>query len=129
MANQPRPRIVCPRCKGEKTISGMVCPGFRLVTSECPQCAGSGVLPPHRADWWKGGNACRAYRKAEGLTLRKAAELAGLTAAEYSRQEQGMTNPEPIFKAIVQRTADAIDWEKLLAEATRRTPESPAGQG
>ena len=126
---QAREWIVCPRCKGEKTVSAMVCPGFRLVTSECPQCAGSGVLPPHRAEWWKTGNACREYRLSKGITLRRAAKDAGMTAHEYSRQERGMTSPEPIFHWMTERMVEGMGgWEKLMAEATRRTPESSAGQ-
>jgi hypothetical protein len=126
--SEGRPWIVCPRCDGDKTITVIVCPGCQVVTRECDLCAGSGVLPPHRAEWWKTGNACRKWRQKEGLTLRKAAELAGMTATEYSRQEQGKTSPQPIFGFMVQQMMGEIeagDPAKFLREMMRGAGENP----
>ena len=125
-----RPWIVCPRCDGHKTLTAIVCPGCRVETVECDLCAGSGVLPPHRAEWWKTGEACRQFRRKMGWTLREAARRAGMTAREYSRQERGKTSPEPIFGFMVQQMMgeiEADDPAEFIRQMRLGAEETPDG--
>jgi len=97
-------REQCPECEGQKGGTAIACPGARVIWVPCGLCAGDGCATPTRLDWWRRGKRCRQRRIAEEVTLRKAAQLMGISATEYSDRERGRADPEPL-----ERFLDGID--------------------
>ncbi len=90
--------MICPRCKGSKTITASHVAyadgshGYEVPLS-CDQCGGAGEVSDEMTEWIRAGEAMRQDRLARQMTLREEAKRRGLTPVELSRMEFGKVKP------------------------------------
>lgn len=88
-------RVTCPTCKGagEALASGIqYAPGHSgpySQMSQCPDCYGKGLVEMLFITRKSIGAEIRRWRRSNGLTLRQAADRAGLSPADISAMECG----------------------------------------
>jgi len=98
--------VPCPACDatGEMFATGIIYaeghsgPYCRMMP--CPDCNGKRVIPAAMLEWMERGKEIRHWRRSSGLTLRDAAQRAGLMPSEVSRLECGRV--------------DNANWRELL---------------
>ena len=96
--------IRCPECKGEGKSHALIF-GYRYPqTMQCPQCHGSGALTGLEYRWWEAARKLPDLQRARGLTTRKAATLAGMTATEYCDRRAGRKDPRPLLDLFGETT-------------------------
>lgn len=89
----------CPQCYGEGNLKGFGCgPNVCLkpIVLPCQLCNGTGKVSAEKLEWVERGRVMRYKRVHEKpyATIREAAKARGLTVAEYSHMEQGITEPD-----------------------------------
>ncbi len=89
----------CPRCYGEGDLKGFGCgPNVCLkpIVLPCQLCSGTGKVDDEKLEWVKRGEAMRHKRVHEEpyQTQREAARERGISVVEYSKMEQGITEPD-----------------------------------
>jgi hypothetical protein len=73
--------VVCPECRGEKTMFGLACregEPCKPFTSACRFCQGVGSVSPARAHVYERGERIRKERVQLGRTLHQQARLLGI---------------------------------------------------
>lgn len=91
---------VCPRCNGSGRTKP---PDFPrgLPPVGCALCLGAGRIDDAGLERVRGGDAIRAARLAEGMSLRKFAGVCGIAPWQLSLIEQGlMIQPESVQRAL-----------------------------
>lgn len=66
--------------------------GCKIITIECSTCEGTGWIEPAREEALSAGKALREKRKALDLSIREAAVLLKMGAADYSDTEFAKRN-------------------------------------
>ena len=99
--------MICPRCRGEKEMIGIGCPGCKLVVLPCEACHGAGEVDARYPEWLARGEQVQAWRRAAHLVLGDAAPLLGLSVITLSRIERGLDDPAPAETAIAALTRGA----------------------
>lgn len=91
----------CPDCNGATFITGIGCPGFKLINLKCPRCEGLGTVNDEQAQWIEEGKRIRAFRDKRDLSLREAAKVLLIQASYLSDIEHGRARAEgPIRKIL-----------------------------
>lgn len=86
--------MTCPTCRGEKTITGIGCPGGHIITMACHRCGGTGIVADNQKVWVSQGQKMKKSRMDKNLSLREAAARIGIKAFELSQMENGMKEPD-----------------------------------
>ena len=104
--------VICPKCKG----TGEVGPAFvdgtdsetglrfgRIQMVRCGACRGDGEVDDGYPARVKDGARARDRRQAQGITLRAAAKIYGLSVVDLSEYERGCSKPDDArrLKAIL----------------------------
>lgn len=91
---------LCPRCNGSGRTKPPDCPRG-LPAINCALCLGQCRIGDPTLERVRGGEAIRAARRAEGMSLRKFAGVCGIAPWQLSLIEQGlMIQPEPVQRAL-----------------------------
>jgi phage FluMu protein Com len=91
----------CPDCKSAGFITGMGCPGFKMINLKCPRCEGLGTVSDEQAQWIEEGKKIRAFRHKRDLSLREAASALLIQPTYLSAIERGCARAEgPIRKLL-----------------------------
>ena len=101
--------IICPDCKGEKTIRALVNRGQKgcsMETLSCPRCKGEGNIPDVCAEWVRVGQHLRADRLRRDKSQREEAHELSLDVTVIGRMEMGIIDPASYYVA----------WEKRKLE-------------
>lgn len=91
---------LCPRCNGKGSTKPLDHPRG-LPPVGCALCRGQGRIDEATLERVRGGEAIRAGRQAEGMSLRKFAGVCGIAPWQLSLIEQGLTiQPESVQRAL-----------------------------
>lgn len=85
--------IQCPECKGEGSINGFDCPGFKQVSISCRVCKGAKQISKEQVRWIEAGHEMRESRRKQGVSVREQAKIFGMSASDYSEMEFGIRRP------------------------------------
>lgn len=91
---------LCPRCNGKGSTKPLDHPRG-LPPVGCALCCGQGRIDEATLERVRGGEAIRAGRQAEGISIRKFAGVCGIAPWQLSLIEQGLTIlPESVQRAM-----------------------------
>jgi hypothetical protein len=82
--------VICPDCRGEKTMFGLACregEPYKPFTSTCRFCKGVGSVSPAMAHVYERGERMRKERVQLGRTLHQQARLLGMHPEDLNNLE------------------------------------------
>lgn len=89
----------CPYCLGQKRAMMIVEPGCRVVTRDCQDCDGTGLVNDDVIARRALADRCRAIRKGRNATLKDVADVVGISVVETSKMELGRMEPSQEYLA------------------------------